>query len=173
MPFSKRVIAARAASAISAEKRRRLRTEDNSTTPGPVPNSEPTSTNASNNGQPNQPEDLPPDPMERDSSLYEGGKLGGEEDQRPMPEFPIGQPAEGWCDAERKAPGHTRTRAYKQKAYYHRNKDELRRRREEKMAKEAGIPVSKKPKPIYGNIGLLFGASAKAPPSELRHDLPE
>lgn len=90
-----------------------------------------------------------------------------------MSEFPIGQPAEGWCEAERKAPGYTRTRAYKQKEYYHRNKDELKRRREEKMAKEAGIPVSKKAKPIYGNVALLFGASAKAPPSESRHDLPE
>ena len=84
-----------------------------------------------------------------------------------MSVFPIGQPADGWYEAERKAPGYSRTRVYKQKAYYH-----IKRRRE-KIANEAGIPVSKKAKPIYGNIALLFGASVKVPPSESHHDLPE
>ena len=96
-----------------------------------------------------------------DSSGYESGELSEEEDQRPMPVFPIGQPADGWSEAERKAPGYSRSLVYKQKAYYHRNKDTLKRKREEKMVREAGIPVSKKPKPIYGNIALLFGARTK------------
>ena len=92
----------------------------------------------------------------------ETGELSEEEDQRPtVSAFPIGQPAEGWDEAERRAPGYSRTQVYKQKAYYHRNKDELKRRREEKMAREAGIPVSRKAKPIYGDISLLFGTSAK------------
>ena len=98
---------------------------------------------------------------ESDSSGYESGELSEEEDQRPISVFPIGQPAEGWSEAERKAPGYSRTQVYKQKAYYHRNKDTLKRKREEKMAREAGIPVSKKAKPIYGNIALLFGARTK------------
>ena len=85
-----------------------------------------------------------------------------------MSVFPIGQLAEGWDEAERKAPRCSRSRVYKQKAYYHRNKDKLKRRRGEKMAKEAGIPISKKPQPIYGDIALLFGTAAtKASPSDL------
>ena len=69
-----------------------------------------------------------------------------------MSEFPIGQPAAGWDEAQRKASGYSRTQVYRQKAYYCRNKDEIKKRREEKMAREAGVPVSKKAKPLYGDI---------------------
>ena len=117
------------------------------------------------------------DTSERDTSdnlnnAGESGELSEEEDQRPnlpVPIFPIGQPVEGWCKAEQNAPGYSRTRVYKEKAYYHRNKDELKRRREEKKARKAGIPVSKKAKPIYSDIALLFRNSTtmKALPSHL------
>ena len=50
-----------------------------------------------------------------------------------MAEFPIGQPAEGWDETQRKAPGYSRSQVYRQKAYYHRNKDEIKRRKEEKI----------------------------------------
>jgi hypothetical protein len=63
------------------------------------------------------------------SSGSEDGELSEEEDI-----FPIGQPAEGWEEAERKLAGYSKTSVYKQKLSYYRNKKEIKRWRDEKIA---------------------------------------
>jgi hypothetical protein len=97
-----------------------------------------------------------------DSDLYlsgpEDGELSEEEDI-----FPIGQPAEGWEEAERKLAGYSKTRVYKQKLSYHRNKEEIKRRRDEKIAQTSGIPVGEKPKPVYADILQYFKPSETLP----------
>ena len=117
--LSKRAIASRAAGAIGAKKRQRLTLAESS-----GPDADPEQASASDIGPEQPSQDLLSSGAESDSdsSGNESGELSEEEDQRPMSIFPIGQPAEGWDEAERKAPGCSWSRVYKQKAYYHRNK---------------------------------------------------
>src|SRR5882762_10512165 len=68
-------------------------------------------------------------------------QLGGKEDRQPTTS--IRQPAAGWEVAERATHGYSKTRAYKQKTNYHKNKEEIKRRREEKKALGIGIPISR------------------------------
>ena len=95
-----------------------------------------------------------------DPSEYESGELSEEEDELPKSVFSIGQLVEGWYGVERKAPGNSWSQVYKQWGCHHRNKDEKKGERVENMAREAGIPVSKIAKPIYGDIALLFDVKA-------------
>jgi hypothetical protein len=85
------------------------------------------------------------------------GLLSEEED-----EYPIGQPEFGWEEAERRAHGYSKSRVYKQKLSYHKNKEELKRRREEKKALSAGIPVTQRPKPKWGIISNYFGSAGSS-----------
>lgn len=86
-----------------------------------------------------------------ESDAPSDGELSEEEDT-----YPIGQPEAGWEAAERAVYGYSKTRSYKQKRYYHKNKEDIRRRREEKKALSAGIPVSHGQKPIWGDISTFF-----------------
>ncbi|KAN0074330.1 hypothetical protein V8E54_008267 [Elaphomyces granulatus] len=79
-------------------------------------------------------------------------ELAEEEDK-----YPIGQPKVGWKSAEKSLHGYSKTQVTRQSKSYHKNKDEIKRRREEKKALEAGIPVTQRPKPVWGKISTLFG----------------
>jgi hypothetical protein len=95
-----------------------------------------------------------------ESDAPSGGELTEEEDA-----YPIGQPEAGWEAAERAAHGYSKTRAYKQKTSYHKNKEEIKRKREEKKALSLGIPVNHGPKPIYGVITSFFPIASPGPES--------
>jgi hypothetical protein len=137
---SKRAIASRAVGSIAAKKRKVTVVDGD----WEVPDSGPSEGELSR--------------TDSDSDLYssgpEDGELSEEEDI-----FPIGQPAEGWQEAERKLAGYSKTRVYKQKLSYHRNKEEIKRRRDEKIAQTSGIPVGEKPKPVYADILQYFKPS--------------
>jgi hypothetical protein len=90
---------------------------------------------------------------ETSSGSESEGLLSEEEDQHPA--F-VSQPVVGWEQAERGLPGYSKTRNYRQKTDYHKNKEEHRRRRQDKQAHEAGIPVTQKAKPIWGDISKMF-----------------
>ena len=78
------------------KKRRQLTQADNKTIPEPEP--------ANYIGQPSQDLLSRSGGTESDtSSGYESGELSEEEDKWPMSVFPIGQPAEGRDEAERRA----------------------------------------------------------------------
>ena len=68
------------------------------------------------------------------------GMLTEEEDQ-----YPIGQPKAGWEEAERTL-GYSKTKEYQQKTSYHKHKEEIKRRRDEKKTLSAGIPISQRTK---------------------------
>lgn len=88
-----------------------------------------------------------------ESEVESEGLLTEEEDK-----YPIGQPEFGWEKAERGL-GYSKSRVYKQKTSYHKNKEEIKRRREEKKALSSGIPVptTQQPKPVWGDISKMFG----------------
>jgi hypothetical protein len=94
-------------------------------------------------------------------------QLGEKEDRHPTS---IRQPEAGWEVAERATHGYSKTRAYKQKTSYHKNKEEIKRRREEKKALGIGIPVSREscdgPKSRLGDITAFLKprVSASASP---------
>jgi hypothetical protein len=78
------------------------------------------------------------------------GMLTEEEDQ-----YPIGQPKAGWEEAERTL-GYSKTKEYQQKTSYHKHKEEIKRRRDEKKTLSAGIPISQRTKPIWGDIRTML-----------------
>ena len=86
----------------------------------------------------------------RESDAQSDGLLTEEED-----EYPIRQPEIGWKEAERALPGYSNSRMYKQKESYHRNKMGIKRRREERKAFSAGIPVTQGPRPVWGDISQM------------------
>jgi hypothetical protein len=71
--------------------------------------------------------------------------------------YPIGQPKVGWESAEKALHGYSKTQVTRKSKSYHKNKDEIKRRREERKALEAGIPVTQRPKPVWGKISTFFG----------------
>jgi hypothetical protein len=83
-----------------------------------------------------------------------------EEDQ-----YPIAQPEAGWEEAEKALHGYSKTRVYKQKISYHRNKDDIKRKREEKVALKAGIPVTRRLNPVWGDISKIFSSKDSTPSS--------
>ena len=92
------------------------------------------------------------------------GMLTEEEDQ-----YPIGQPKAGWEEAERTVHGYSKTKEFQQKKSYHKHKEEIKRRRDEKKALSAGIPISQRAKPIWGDIRTMLSAEltlSTSPPSE-------
>jgi hypothetical protein len=90
---------------------------------------------------------------ESDSDALSEGTLSEEEDQ-----YPITEPEAGWEEAEKALYGYSKTRVYKQKISYHRNKDTLKRKREEKKASSAGISVTQRPKPVWGDISKMLNS---------------
>ena len=78
------------------------------------------------------------------------GMLTEEEDQ-----YPIGQPKAGWEEAERTL-GYSKTKEYQQKTSYHKHKEEIKRRRDEKKTLSAGIPISQRTKPRWGDIRTML-----------------
>jgi len=88
------------------------------------------------------------------------GMFSEEEDQ-----YPIAQPEAGWEEAEKALHGYSKTRVYKQKISYHRNKDDIKRKREEKVALKAGIPVTRRLKPVWGDISKIFNSKDSTPSS--------
>jgi hypothetical protein len=99
------------------------------------------------------------------------GMLTEEED-----EYPVGQPKAGWKEAEKTLRGYSKTRVYQQKISYHTHKEEIKRRRDEKKALSAGIPISQHPKPIWGDIATMFESnlstsSASEPPAQSSQSL--
>jgi hypothetical protein len=94
------------------------------------------------------------------------GELTEEEDTYPVR---LGQPEAGWEAAERVAYGYSKTRTYKQKTSYHKNKEEIKTRREEKKALSLGIPVNHGPKPVWGDISSFFsrGTSRTSEPEPI------
>lgn len=103
--------------------------------------------------------------FETDSDAPSDGELSEEEDK-----YPIGQPEVGWEAAERALHGYSKTRVTRQKKSYHKNKEDIKRRREEKKNLNAGIPVIQRPKPVWGNISTFFSPkvqpSVSPPPEE-------
>jgi hypothetical protein len=69
--------------------------------------------------------------------------------------YPIGQPKVGWESAERALHGYSKTQVSRQSKSYHKNKDDIKRRREERKALAAGIPMNQRPKPIWGKISTV------------------
>jgi len=100
---------------------------------------------------------------ESKSDAQSEGMLSEEED-----EYPIGQPEAGWKEAEKSLHGYSKTRVYKQKISYHKNKEEIKRRREEAKALRAGIPVTQRAKPVWGDISRMFNSNSStyASPAE-------
>ena len=90
--------------------------------------------------------------MVTESDAESEGMLTEEEDN-----FPIGQPEAGWEKAERGL-GYSKTRVYKQKTSYHKHKEEIKRKREEKQALSSGILTTQRPKPVWGNITDMFNS---------------
>ena len=88
------------------------------------------------------------------------GMLTEEEDS-----WPFGQPEAGWKEAERALHGYSKTRVYQQKLSYHKHKDEIKRRRDEKKALSAGIPITQQARPVWGDIRMAFKSvsSSSAP----------
>jgi hypothetical protein len=107
-------------------------------------------------------------PVAPDAPRDDELQLGGKEDRHPTTS--IRQPAAGWEVAERATHGYSKTRAYKQKTSYHKNKEEIKRRREEKKALGIGISVSREscdgPKSRLGDITAFLKprVSASASP---------
>jgi hypothetical protein len=89
------------------------------------------------------------------------GMLTEEEDQ-----YPIGQPKAGWEEAERTLHGYSKTKEYQQKTSYHKHKEDIKRRRDEKKALSAGIPVGQRAKPIWGDIRTMLPAESNLSTSE-------
>jgi hypothetical protein len=106
---------------------------------------------------------------ETSSGSESEGLLSEEEDQHPA--F-VSQPVVGWEQAERGLPGYSKTRNYRQKTDYHKNKEEHRRRRQEKQAHDAGIPVTQKAKPIWGDISKMFNPKPSSRTSSQEAVLP-
>jgi hypothetical protein len=96
---------------------------------------------------------------EWESDAQSDGFLSEEEDK-----YPIRQPEAGWKEAEGILAGYSSSRTYKQKTTYHRNKKEIKRKKEEKKALSAGIPVTQGPKPVWGDISQMFKSSVVASP---------
>jgi len=91
---------------------------------------------------------------EMESDTPSDVELTDEEDK-----YPIGQPKIGWESAEKALHGYSKTQVSRQSKSYHKNKDNIRRRREERKALDAGIPLTQRPKPIWGKISAFFGPS--------------
>jgi hypothetical protein len=94
---------------------------------------------------------------ELESDVSNDGFLNQEEDK-----YPIEQPENGWGETERRAHGYSKLRVYKQKVSYHKNKKEVKRKREEKKALDAGLPITQRPKPKWGNISNFFNPASSA-----------
>jgi hypothetical protein len=92
---------------------------------------------------------------ESESDAQSEGILSEEED-----EYPIGQPQSGWKEAEKSLYGYSKTRVYKQKISYHKNKEEIKTRQDEAKAVRAGIPVIQQAKPLWGDISRMFSFSS-------------
>lgn len=90
---------------------------------------------------------------ESESDAQSEWMLSEEED-----EYPIGQPEAGWEEAEKALHGYSKTRVYRQKISYHKNKEEIKRRREEAKALKAGIPATQRAKPVWGDISRMFNS---------------
>jgi hypothetical protein len=88
------------------------------------------------------------------------GILTEEED-----EYPVGQPTAGWKEAEKMLRGYSKTRVYQQKISYHRHKEEIKKRRDERKALSAGIPIIQHPKPIWGDIAQMFEPNLSRSPA--------
>jgi hypothetical protein len=97
---------------------------------------------------------------ERQSDARSDGMLSEEEDQ-----YPIGQPKAGWEEAERLLYGYSKTRVYKQKVNYRKSKEKIKRKREEKKALLAGIPVTQLTKPVWGDLSTMFINQVSGPTS--------
>ena len=73
----------------------------------------------------------------------------------------IGQPVTGWGEVEIGLYGYSNTRVYRQKTFYHKNKEEITRKRKAKQASNAGIPATERPKPIWGDVSQMFVRASK------------
>jgi hypothetical protein len=110
-----------------------------------------------------------PEPAAAADAPTDSGEFSEKEDNRYPATINIRQPKAGWEAAERATHGYSKTRVYRQKTSYQKNKEEIKKRREEKKALGIGhgIPVSQGSKPKWGDISAFFnspGVSTSASP---------
>ncbi|KAA8893515.1 hypothetical protein FN846DRAFT_978478, partial [Sphaerosporella brunnea] len=160
-----RTKAARLAAQIASEKRKRRRRNSQGECEEPDSQSGGTLSEGALSAR---------EPQERGTADYTPGSSESESDSEVLlseeedthPAF-VGQPAEGWEEAERQLNGYSKSRDYRQKRSYHKHKDEIKRRREEKQKQKQGIAVVQKAKPIWGDISKMFNPNPKPSPEVL------